>query len=72
MKKSYSIEVDCANCANVMESMVKKLDGVMGVSVNFILQKMSIEWSDEVDEKALLKAVKKTCKRIDGDFTIEG
>ena len=28
MKKTYKIEVDCANCANKMEQAVQKTDGV--------------------------------------------
>ena len=28
MKKTYSIEVDCANCANLMEEATKKTAGV--------------------------------------------
>ena len=30
MKKSYKIEVDCANCANLMEEAAKKTEGVKG------------------------------------------
>ena len=28
MKKTYKIDVDCANCANKMEDAAKKTDGV--------------------------------------------
>ena len=28
MKKTYEIEVDCANCANLMEDVAKKTAGV--------------------------------------------
>ena len=28
MKKTYKIEVDCANCANLMEDAAKKIAGV--------------------------------------------
>ena len=27
MKKTYKIEVDCANCANLMEEATRKTDG---------------------------------------------
>ena len=27
MKKTYQIEVDCANCANLMEEAAKKTEG---------------------------------------------
>ena len=36
MKKSYKIEVDCANCANKMEDAAKRTAGVKDASVNFI------------------------------------
>ena len=28
MKKTYAIEVDCANCANLMEEAANKTEGV--------------------------------------------
>lgn len=37
MKKTYKIEVDCANCANKMEEAAKKITGVKDVNVNFML-----------------------------------
>ena len=40
MKKSYSIEVDCANCANLMEEAARKTQGVKECSVSFMTQKM--------------------------------
>ena len=36
MKKTYQIEVDCANCANLMENAAKKTDGVRNAVVNFM------------------------------------
>ena len=40
MKKTYPIEVDCANCANLMEEAAKKTEGVADAVVNFMTQKM--------------------------------
>ena len=40
MKKSYKIEVDCANCANLMEEEAKKTKGVKNAVVNFMTQKL--------------------------------
>ena len=37
MKKSYKIEVDCANCANKMEEAAKNTAGVKDASVNLSL-----------------------------------
>ena len=44
MKKTYKIEVDCANCANLMEEAAKKTAGVASVTVNFMMHKLIIEF----------------------------
>ena len=35
MKKTYKIEVDCANCANKMEEAAKRTAGVKDATVKF-------------------------------------
>ena len=71
MKKTYTIEVDCANCANLMEEATKKTEGVAGAVVNFMTQKMEVEFADDADEKAVMKAVLKACKKVEPDCEIE-
>ncbi len=71
MKKKYNIEVDCANCAAKMEVAVGKLPGVTAATVNYLAQKMILEFTDDADVDALLQTITKTCKKIDSDFTIE-
>lgn len=71
MKKTYKIEVDCANCANLMEEATRKTAGVAGATVNFMTQKMVVEFADGADERAVMKAVVKACKRIEPDCEIE-
>ena len=39
MKKSYKIDVDCANCANKMEQAACKTPGVANAVVNFMTLK---------------------------------
>ena len=46
MKKTYQIEVDCANCANLMEEAAKKTEGVANATVNFMTQKMIVEFAE--------------------------
>lgn len=70
MKKSYKIEVDCANCAEKMEQAAKRTDGVADASVNFMLLKMSVEFEDGADEKAVMKDVRKACKKVEDDCEI--
>lgn len=71
MKKTYHIEVDCANCANLMEEAAQKTAGVAAATVNFMAQKMVVEFADGADEKAVMKAVVKACKRVEPDCEIE-
>ena len=42
MKKTYKIDVDCANCANKMEDAAKKTAGVKDATVNFMALKMKV------------------------------
>ena len=44
MKKTYKIEVDCANCANLMEDAANKTSGVKSATVNFMTLKMIVEF----------------------------
>lgn len=70
MKKSYKIEVDCANCANKMEDAAKKTEGVKDALVNFMLLKMKVEFEEGQDAKEVMERVRQNCKRIDDDFEI--
>lgn len=71
MKKTYKIEVDCANCANLMENETKKTDGVANAVVNFMTQKMIVEFEDGAEPKAVMKNVLKACKKVEPDCEIE-
>ena len=64
MKKTYNIEVDCANCA------AQKIDGVHVAVVSFMTQKMKVEFDDGADEAAVMKKVLKNCKRVEDDCEI--
>ena len=70
MKKVYAIEVDCANCANKMELAAKKTEGVKDASVNFMTLKMTVEFEEGADVAAVMKLVKKNCKRVEDDCEI--
>lgn len=71
MKKTYKIEVDCANCANLMENATNKTDGVKSAVVNFMTQKMTVEFEDGQDPKAVMANVLKACKKVEPDCEIE-
>ena len=70
MKKTYEIEVDCANCANKMEEAAKKSEGVKDAVVNFMTLKMTVEFEDGVDDKKVMKEVLKNCKKVEDDCEI--
>ena len=70
MKKTYKIDVDCANCANKMEQAAKETAGVKDAVVNFMTQKMSVEFAEGQDPKAVMKAVLKNCKKVEDDCEI--
>ncbi|HIV52296.1 MAG TPA: cation transporter [Candidatus Mediterraneibacter norwichensis] len=70
MKKSYKIEVDCANCANKMEDAAKRTAGVKDASVNFMMLKMNVEFEDGQNPKDVMKEVLKNCKKVEDDCEI--
>ena len=70
MKKTYKIEVDCANCANKMEEAAKRTAGVKDATVNFMMLKMNVEFEDGQDPTAVMKEVLKNCKKVEDDCEI--
>ena len=70
MKKTYKIEVDCANCANKMEEAAKKTAGVKSASVNFMLLKMTVEFEEGAVVEQVMKEVLKNCKKVEDDCEI--
>ena len=67
MRKTYSIEVDCAACALKCEDAIKKMAEVEDCQINFMTQKMTIV-AENPD--ALVKAIAKTARKIEPDFSI--
>lgn len=70
MKKTYRIEVDCANCANKMEEAAGKISGIADVTVNFMTQKMIVDFADGADTDVVMKQVVKACKKVEDDCEI--
>ncbi len=70
MKKSYKIEVDCANCANKMEEAAKKTEGVKDAVVNFMALKMNVEFEEGQQPKAVMEQVLKNCRKVEDDCEI--
>ncbi len=70
MKKTYAIEVDCANCANKMEEAAKKTAGVKDAAVNFMTLKMTVDFEEGADSKTVMKDVLKSCRKVEDECEI--
>ena len=70
MKKTYKIEVDCANCANLMEEAANKVEGVAKATVNFMALKLIVEFADGADPEAVMERVLDDCCKIEPDCEI--
>ena len=70
MKKVFKLEdLECAHCAAKMQTAIAKIEGVQSVSINFIMQKMTLEADDAVFEDVLKKA-QKAIKKVEPDCRI--
>ena len=70
MKKTYKIDVDCANCANKMEEAAKQTPGVKNATVNVMMLKMNVEFDEGADVKATMEQVLANCKKVEDDCEI--
>ena len=72
MKKTYNIEnLECTNCAMKIENGIKNnIDGVISANVNFLLQKMTVEFDDKSDNKAIFKQILNIAKKVEPDCEI--
>lgn len=70
MKKTYKIDVDCANCANKMENAAKNTEGVKDATVNFMTLKMFVEFEEGAEPKQVMQNVLKNCKKVESDCEI--
>ena len=70
MKKTYKIDVDCANCANKMEEAANKTAGVKNAVVNFMTLKMNVEFEEGAAPKEVMHEVLKNCKKVEDDCEI--
>ena len=70
MRKSYKIDVDCANCANKMEAVANDTAGVKNAVVNFMTLKMQVEFEDGANAKEVMGRVRENCKRVESDCEI--
>ena len=70
MKKTYKIDVDCANCANKMENAAKKTEGVKDAVVNFMALKMKVEFEEGAEPEEVMGRVLENCRKVESDCEI--
>lgn len=70
MKKTYKIEVDCANCAEKMQEAANNTDGVKEAVVSFMTLKMKVEFEEGADPKEVMENVLANCKKVEDDCEI--
>lgn len=61
MSKTFRIEVDCANCANLVEDAAKKVSGVKELSISFMTQKMKVDFEEGTDPETVMSEILKVC-----------
>lgn len=70
MKKTYKVDVDCANCAAKMEEAVKRTPGVQNAVLSFMTLKLKVDFDPDADVNAVMQAARKNCKRVESDCEI--
>lgn len=70
MKKTYKVEVDCANCAAKMEEAVKATKGVKDAALSFMTLKLKVEFEDGADVNAVMQDALANCKKVEDDCEI--
>lgn len=70
MKKTYKVDVDCANCAAKMEEAVKATEGVKDAVLSFMTLKLKVEFEDDADVDAVMQEAYRSCKKVEDDCEI--
>lgn len=67
----YKIEgLDCANCANLLEESLRKIDLIENVSISFMMERLTFTCSED-NLNTALKQIKKVIRREEPDVSIE-
>ena len=72
MKKTYKIDVDCANCANKMEIAANETEGVKNAVVNFMTLKMSVEFDEGANPKEVSRKLCAMVNKLKPDVVMCG
>ncbi len=64
MRKKFKCDIDCAMCASELEESLRSVKGVDYASVNFIMQKLTLEASDDIFDEVLRQVIEKAKKDV--------
>ena len=53
-----------------MEDAVKNTPGIKDATISFMTLKLKVEFEDGADERSVMKAVIKNCKKVEDDCEI--
>lgn len=70
MNKTFKIEVDCANCANLVEDAAKKVAGVKDLTISFMTQKMKVAFEEGANPETVMAEGLKVARKVEPDFEI--
>ena len=70
MNRIFRIEVDCANCANLIEAAAARVDGVKELSISFLTGKMKVVFEEGADVDAVVSNIIKVARKVEPDFEI--
>ena len=70
MKKTYKIDVDCANCANKMEEAAKNTAAVKNAVANLMTLKMRLVFGEGQNVKAVMEEARRNCKKVEDDCEV--
>lgn len=70
MNKTFKIEVDCANCANLVEDAAKNVAGVKDLTISFMTQKMKVAFEEGANPETVMAEVLKVARKVEPDFEI--
>ena len=71
MKKVIAMQdLDCANCAAKMEQAIRKIEGVQSCTINFMLQRMTLELDDN-NSTEIIEKIKAAVKKVEPDCRLK-
>ena len=71
--KKYKFKIrglDCANCANELENVLQKMDGIKDLSINYMRERLFFSCFEE-DKEIIFEKIQKRIKKEEPGVTIK-